>query len=106
MSNSRSVKRRSLKTAGTRSPGDLAGAAGPPRQSGWLLRIPPGVNLWTLFRQAGVLRPVVILVVMYLLQVLLSIATWFVIGAVFQGHFDLGWLIAWGILLSIIRCKS
>lgn len=72
-------------------------------QSGWLLRIPPGVNLWTLFRQAGVLRPVVILLTMYLLQVLLSIASWFVIGrAVFQGHFDLGWLIAWGILLFSI----
>jgi ATP-binding cassette subfamily B protein len=67
---------------------------------GWLLRYPPGVKLGAQFRQAGTLRPAVTVLVMYFFQVFLSIATWYVIGrGVFQGHFDWGWLLAWGILL-------
>jgi ATP-binding cassette subfamily B protein len=69
-------------------------------QCGWLLRFPPGVKLLSQLRHAGAIRPAVIVLVMYLVQVFLSIATWYVIGrGVFQGHFDRGWLLAWGILL-------
>jgi len=69
-------------------------------QCGWLLRFPPGIKLLSQLRHAGALRPAFIVLVMYLVQVFLSIATWYVIGrGVFQGHFDRGWLLAWGILL-------
>lgn len=69
-------------------------------ECGWLLRYPPGFKLWSQIRQAGALRPALVVLVMYFFQVLLSIATWYVIGrGVFQGHFDMGWLMAWGILL-------
>jgi hypothetical protein len=69
-------------------------------QCGWLLRYPPGVKLSSQFRHAGAIRPAITVLIMYVIQVLLSIATWYVIGrGVFQGHFDWGWLLAWGILL-------
>lgn len=72
-------------------------------EAGWLLRLPPGSNLWSQFRNAGVYRPVFILLGMYFIQQVLTIASWYVIGrGVFQGHFDLGWLLAWAILLFSI----
>jgi ATP-binding cassette subfamily B protein len=74
---------------------------GPVRiEAGWLLRLPPSAGLHNQFRQAGIYRPVWIMLVMYFIQQLLSIASWFVIGrGIFQGHFDVGWLLAWVILL-------
>ncbi|HSO26886.1 MAG TPA: ABC transporter ATP-binding protein, partial [Anaerolineales bacterium] len=67
---------------------------------GWLLRLPPGVSLARQFRHNGAFRPAVLLLLTYFLLQILSIAAWFVIGrGVFQGHFDLGWLVAWGLLL-------
>jgi ATP-binding cassette subfamily B protein len=72
-------------------------------EAGWLLRLSPGTGLHSQFRDAGVYRPVFILIGMYFIQQLLTIASWYVIGrGVFQGHFDLGWLFAWGILLFSI----
>jgi ATP-binding cassette subfamily B protein len=72
-------------------------------EAGWLLRLSPGTSLHTQFRDAGVYRPVFILIGMYFVQQLLTIASWYVIGrGVFQGHFDLGWLFAWGLLLFSI----
>jgi len=69
-------------------------------EAGWILRQPPGTKLNSLFKQAGIYKPVFIMLVMYFVQMLLTIATWIVIGrGIFQGHFDLGWLIAWGFLL-------
>ncbi len=69
-------------------------------EAGWLLRLPPSAGLHNQFRQAGIYRPVWIMLVMYFIQQLLSIASWFVIGrGIFQGHFDMGWLLAWVILL-------
>ena len=69
-------------------------------EAGWLLRLPPSASLHNQFRHAGVYRPAWIMLVMYFIQQLLSIASWFVIGrGIFQGHFDLGWLLAWVILL-------
>jgi ATP-binding cassette subfamily B protein len=69
-------------------------------EAGWLLRLPPSAGLHEQFHHAGVYRPVRIMLVMYFIQQLLSVASWFVIGrGIFQGHFDLGWLLAWAILL-------
>ncbi len=69
-------------------------------EAGWLVRLPPAASLHSQFRHAGVYRPVWILFGMYFVQQVLSIASWFVIGrGIFQGHFDSGWLMAWGVLL-------
>ena len=79
----------------------LAEQLGPVRiQAGWLLRLPPGASLHHQFRHNDIYRPAALVFIMYLVQQLLAVATWFVIGrGVFQGHFDMGWLIAWAILL-------
>jgi ATP-binding cassette subfamily B protein len=72
-------------------------------EAGWLLRLSPGTGLHRQLQHAGVYRPVFILLGMYFVQQLLTIASWYVIGrGVFQGHFDLGWLFAWAILLFSI----
>ncbi len=69
-------------------------------EAGWLLRLPPSASLGQQFRHAGIYRPVYILLGMYIVQQFLSIASWIVIGrGIFQGHFDLGWMLAWAILL-------
>ncbi|MBN1149422.1 MAG: ABC transporter ATP-binding protein [Anaerolineales bacterium] len=72
-------------------------------EAGWLLRLPPGAGLSRQFHHSGVYRPVFILLGMYFVQQVLTIASWYVIGrGIFQGHFDLGWLLAWAILLFSI----
>jgi ATP-binding cassette subfamily B protein len=69
-------------------------------QAGWYLRLSPGAKLGVQFRQAGVYRPLIVQFGLYFFQQLLFIASWFVLGrALFQGHFDYGWLLAWAILL-------
>ena len=69
-------------------------------EAGWLLRLPPGANLTSQFQINGLYKPVFILIGMYFIQQVLSIASWFVIGrGIFQGHFELGWLLAWALLL-------
>lgn len=79
----------------------LQNQLGPLRiEAGWLLRLPPSAGLHNQFHHAGVYRPVAIMLGMYFIQQLLSVASWFVIGrGIFQGHFDMGWLLAWAILL-------
>ena len=74
---------------------------GPVRiQSGWLLRLPAGVSLWAQLRQAGAVLPTIILLALYLLQQILMVASWIVLGrGAFLGHFDWGWILAWAILL-------
>jgi ATP-binding cassette subfamily B protein len=69
-------------------------------QCGWLLRPTPGAPMGTLLRQMKVGRPAVLLGGMYLVQILLTVATWFVLGrGIFQGYFDWGWLLVWALLL-------
>jgi len=69
-------------------------------QGGWLLHLLPGASLSSLFRHSRVYFPIALQLTTYLMLQLLGIATWFVIGrGIFQGHFDLGWLLAWVILL-------
>ncbi len=74
---------------------------GPQRiEVGWLLRLPPGANLTSQFHNHGLYKPVFIMIGMYFVQQLLSIASWLVIGrGIFQGHFEFSWLIAWALLL-------
>jgi ATP-binding cassette subfamily B protein len=74
---------------------------GPVRiQGGWILRLPPGAGLWAQLRRAGAVLPALSLLALYLLQQLLTVASWFVLGrGVFAGHFDWGWVLAWAILL-------
>jgi ATP-binding cassette subfamily B protein len=67
---------------------------------GWMLRLPPKENLWRQFYHAGVYGPLAMVLGLYLIQQLLAIGAWIVIGrGVFQGHYDWGWLMAWIILL-------
>jgi ATP-binding cassette subfamily B protein len=69
-------------------------------QTGWYLRLSPGAKLGVQFRQAGVYRPLLVQFGLYFFQQILFIASWFVLGrALFQGHFDYSWLLAWAILL-------
>ncbi len=69
-------------------------------QAGWLLRLSPRVSLTRQLFYGGVYRPVILLTGMYFVQQVLSILSWIVIGrGIFQGNFDIGWLIAWVILL-------
>jgi ATP-binding cassette subfamily B protein len=74
---------------------------GPQRiEAGWLLRLPPGANLTSQFQINGLYKPVFIMIGMYFVQQLLSIASWIVIGrGIFQGHFETSWLLAWALLL-------
>jgi ATP-binding cassette subfamily B protein len=69
-------------------------------QGGWLLRLSPGSNMWNQFRNAHLVRPLLGLFSLFFLQQVLFVLSWWVIGrGVFQGHFDLGWVSAWAILL-------
>ncbi len=69
-------------------------------QGGWLLRLLPGSSMVQLFRQARVFFPISLQLFTYLILQLIGIATWFVIGrGIFQGSIDMGWLLAWVILL-------
>lgn len=69
-------------------------------ESGWLLRLPPGSGISKQFSHGNVYRPAWILLLMYILQQLLAIASWLVIGrGIFTGNYDLPWLFAWAVLL-------
>ncbi|MCC7130422.1 MAG: hypothetical protein B6D39_11975 [Anaerolineae bacterium UTCFX2] len=74
---------------------------GPVRiDAGWILRLPAGVKLANQFREQNLYRPIWIMLGMYFIQQLLSIASWYVIGrGIFQGHFEFGWILGWAILL-------
>lgn len=69
-------------------------------RAGWLLRLSPGTKFTNQMRHGGVHRPLLILISMHFVQQVLAILSWIVIGrGIFQGNFDLGWLLAWIILL-------
>lgn len=67
---------------------------------GWLLRLAPGANLWQQVYHARLFRPLSTLLGAYLIQQLLLIISWWVIGrSIFSGHFEKAWLLAWGLVL-------
>lgn len=70
------------------------------RQNGWLLRLPPRVNLWHQAQRAGLVGMAGRLVGAYFAQLLLTIGAWWMIGrSALAGHFELGWLLGWALLL-------
>lgn len=69
----------------------------------WLLRLPPGSNFLRQLRHAGVPQRLGVLATAHLLQYLLFIGSWWVLGvAALQGRVDRGWLLAWMLLLLTI----
>jgi ATP-binding cassette subfamily B protein len=74
---------------------------GPARIGGcWMLRLPPGTSFWQQMRHARLPRQLVAFFVGHLVQYLLMLLSWWVIGnAALQGHFDRQWLLAWVLLL-------
>lgn len=66
----------------------------------WLLRLSPGADLWTQVRRARLPSPFLILIGGHIVQQVLTILAWWVIGqGVLEGHFDWGWLLAWALVL-------
>jgi hypothetical protein len=73
---------------------------GPIGGGGWLLRLPPGANFWQQVRQARLPSCLFALVGRYAGQYLLWLLTWWMLGqGALQGCLDLGWLLAWALLL-------
>jgi len=69
----------------------------------WLLRLPPGSDFLRQLRQAGVPQRLGVLATAHLMQYLLFIGSWWVLGvAALQGRVDRGWLLAWMLLLLTI----
>ncbi len=66
----------------------------------WMLTASPGSSFFRQMRSAGLLRRSLVLLGAHLLQYVVWIASWMVIGrAALQGRFDEGWLLAWVLLL-------
>src|SRR5439155_8141375 len=62
----------------------------------WLLRLAPGSDFGRQLRQAGVPRRFALLATAHLVQYLLFIGSWWVLGvAALQGRIDRGLLLAW-----------
>jgi len=69
----------------------------------WLLRMSPGANLWGQVRHARLLRPLLALMSANIVQQILLIFAWWLIGrGALQGHFDQAWLLAWALVLFTI----
>ena len=76
-------------------------------EAGWLLRPQPGSNLRWQIRQARLPRRLMTFLGTYLLQYFMWLLAWGVIGrGALQGQLELGWLMAWVLLLfSLIPFK-
>ncbi len=71
-----------------------------PVQAGWVIRHSPGAKVMTQLRSAGQLLPVSGLLIVFILQQLLGLLGWIVIGrGIFQGQFDWAWMTAWVLIL-------
>ncbi len=69
-------------------------------EAGWILGFQPALDLSSRFHEHGLYRSFYIVIIIYFVQQIISIASWFVIGrGIFQGHFEIGWIFAWAILL-------
>lgn len=67
---------------------------------GWHIRLPPHAPLWQQARQLQIRSLVGGLLVLYVLEQLLFVLAWIVIGqAALRGHLETSWLAAWGLLL-------
>jgi ATP-binding cassette subfamily B protein len=69
----------------------------------WMLRPAPGANFFHHLRQIHLSRHALLLAGAHLLQYLLWIVAWWLVGiGALQGRFDPGWLLAWGLILLTI----
>ena len=74
-----------------------------PIQGCWLLRASPGASVLQQMREAGLWRDMATFISAYLVQYVLWLAAWAMIGrAAFQGRSEPGWLLAWSLLLLTI----
>jgi ABC-type bacteriocin/lantibiotic exporter with double-glycine peptidase domain len=66
----------------------------------WILRLLPGANFMQQIQQAGLGRKLLTLIGAYTIQYALFIVSWWLIGqGALQGRLELGWLLAWALLL-------
>jgi ATP-binding cassette subfamily B protein len=69
-------------------------------KGGWLLRLSPRAGLWRQIRRTRLVRPLLTIVGAYVVQRLLLILSWWVIGrGALAGHFDRAWVEAWALIL-------
>jgi ATP-binding cassette subfamily B protein len=66
----------------------------------WLIRLPPGSALGEELAAERIPLRLLSLVALQVVQTLLVVAGWYLLGrGALEGHFDAGWLVAWGMLL-------
>ncbi len=71
-----------------------------PIQAGWQMRLSPGASIFKHLQNRKLLLPVAVMFSFHFIQQLLGLLAWVVIGrGIFQNQFDLGWMVAWVILL-------
>ena len=66
----------------------------------WLLRLPQSAGFVKQLRQAGVIGPFVGLAAAHLIEYLMWVGSWWIVGqGALEGRLDTGWLWAWALLL-------
>ncbi|MBN9391557.1 MAG: ABC transporter ATP-binding protein [Chloroflexi bacterium] len=71
-----------------------------PVKMGWILRLPPGGPLWRTVREAGVLKYLLGLLVIFIINRACWVLSWGCLAAgVLQGQVETGWLALWAILI-------
>jgi ATP-binding cassette subfamily B protein len=82
----------------------LAERLGQARIAGiWLLALPPGAAFWRPVRHAGLPRLARRMVGAHLVQHILLLGSWWVLGkGVLAGRLDRGWLLAWGLMFLTV----
>jgi ATP-binding cassette subfamily B protein len=69
-------------------------------EAGWLVRMPPSSPFVGQVRQAGLVRPIVSMLIANLITQGLSIGAWWLIGrGALAGNLDRGWLVAWALIM-------
>jgi ATP-binding cassette, subfamily B, bacterial len=69
----------------------------------WILDLPPGGSFWTAARRAGLPARAAVLVGAHMVQHAVLLLSWWVLGrGVLQGRLDMGWLLAWALLLLTV----
>jgi len=72
-----------------------------PIVAGWLLRLSPAAGLWDQLRHAGLARHFFTFLGAYIVQHLLFLLSWWVIGrSVLEERLETGWFWAWLLILS------